>query len=70
MGASMNELTREWLECFRDDRDAGENLADHVFWRLALHELPEGVDGGDPEVMGALEAIRASVRASGEGERP
>lgn len=54
-------LTDEWLEVFDDDVKAGKELADSVFWRLALHTLPEGVNPEDHRVKSALAAIRESV---------
>ncbi len=57
----ISEITADWLECFNDSKARGENLADSIFWRLALHGLPEAVDGGDPRVQAVLAEIRAAV---------
>ena len=56
----MNNLTREWLDCFERSKAAGECLADSIFWRLALYELPLGVDRDEPCVQVALTEIRES----------
>lgn len=65
MSRVIRETTADWLACFSDAKAAGDELADSIFWRLALHCLPEGVDGNDPRVAAALEEIRASVRKTG-----
>ncbi len=51
-------VTAEWLETFKLSKAKGENLADSVFWRLALTTLPEGVDPNNPEVQAAIREIR------------
>jgi hypothetical protein len=56
----MDSLTQEWLECYRDDKANGENPADHIFWRLALDVLPEGVNPNDPQVIAAIAEIRTA----------
>jgi hypothetical protein len=61
MEAIMNELTYEWLKTFAECKTSGENLANSVFWRLALHALPLGVDGNNPEVRAALKEIQVAV---------
>jgi hypothetical protein len=59
----MNETTFEWLDLYNEDKNAGKDLASSVFWRLALHSLPEGVDPYHPAVVLALDDIRSSVAA-------
>lgn len=58
----VRETTQDWLDCFESSRARGENLADSIFWRLALYTLPECVDPDDPRVKAALEEIRCSVQ--------
>lgn len=63
--AVKQSVTADWLEVFDDDVKAGKELADSVFWRLALHTLPEGVNPEDPRVQAALAKIRESVQRRG-----
>lgn len=58
---NIESLTQEWLDCFDESVRNGECLADSVFWRLALHTLPEGVNVDDVRVKQALRAISKSV---------
>ena len=51
-------ITDEWLECFGQDIRDGKDLSLSVFWRLALHTLPDGVDGRDHRIVAALEEIK------------
>jgi hypothetical protein len=57
----MNSITLDWLETYRTSKSKSQNLADSVFWRLALHSLPRGVDPKHPEVQAALKDIKESV---------
>ena len=59
--SDMSELTDEWLGVFSDCKARGENLADSIFWRMALECLPMGVDPEDQRVVDALAEIRAAV---------
>ena len=56
-----DELTQEWLDVFDECRRRGDNLADSIFWRLAITSLPLGVDRDDTAVRAAIEEIKASV---------
>jgi len=62
MEDAVNEptLTDDWIECF-DEAKANGNLSS-IFFRLALHTLPEGVDGDDPRVVSAINEIREMER--------
>jgi len=51
----MKEITDDWLSVFEQHEDGGLKS---IFFRLALHTLPEGVDPSDPRVVAALEKIR------------
>lgn len=50
-------VTEEWVEFYEKQKKDPENLKS-IFWRLALHFLPEGVDPNDPRVLAALDRIR------------
>lgn len=57
----MNELTKDWLQLFNEDKAEGA-LGKSIFWRLAAEvELPEGVDPDNPEVMAAIGDIRLAL---------
>lgn len=60
----MDEITRDWLEVFRESKERGEDLSCSVFWRLALHTLPLGVDGNCEEVKQAVREIQEAVNRS------
>lgn len=60
----MKTLTDEWIECFNNDRSEGKRLADSIFWRLAVHTLPEGVDAADQRVIDAIQEIKKSIAES------
>ena len=62
-GHRSKELTDEWLEVFdmekeKKNQDKTHLLADSVFFRLALHSLPLGVDDQDPRIIAALQEIK------------
>lgn len=57
---SEQTLTDEWIECFEEAKTAG-NLSS-IFFRLALHTLPEGVDDDDPRVVDAIKELRQLER--------
>lgn len=61
------EITAEWLDTFNKDVAEGKNLADSIFWRLALDTLPEGVDRNEPQVIAALAKIRESICINEKG---
>ena len=56
-------VTAEWLEAFDSDMTAGKNLAESIFWQLALVCLPEGIDENDDRVQAALAEIRRQADA-------
>lgn len=58
-------ITDEWLECFESAKANGSPLDESIFWRLALHTLPEGVDPDNEYVKAALAEIKASMKARG-----
>ncbi len=63
--AVRDEITRDWLDVFAESKAKGEDLADSVFWRLAMFALPEGVDPENAEVQSALREIKAAVERRG-----
>lgn len=65
----MNELTQEWLKVYRDLKANGENPSDSIFFRLALHVLPIGVDPDEPEVKQAIAEIAEGLKPFGESRR-
>lgn len=60
-----DEITREWVECFDDAVKRGEDVADSIFFRMALMCLPAGVDPDDPRVVERVGKIREAVRKRG-----
>lgn len=56
-----DELTREWLEVFNEHKAYGGDPANSIFFRMALHTLPLGVDPENEDVKKAIEEIRESV---------
>ncbi len=61
----IDSITRDWLECFDDSVKEKEDLSKSVFWRLALHTLPEGVNPNNSRVKDALKAIKESCDRKG-----
>lgn len=50
-------LTDDWIETYEADKASGK-LGRSIFWKLAVDELPNGVDPNDPRVVAAIEHLR------------